>query len=260
MALSIPRDTRKRYQGDGFYLSPPIIPVDLIDRITVSMDEVMAGSYETGMAPRRAWNPGDDTKKIRKLDQTHLSNHAIYELASHPEIGRWAATLMNADRIQLWASQMLYKPPGGMVTGSVGWHQDKQYWENLLDGELFTAWVAVSNVTEDSGPLKFVLGSHRWGFLQSGDFFGHDHEAQKKNISVPEGEKWEEVTAVLPPGAVSFHDCHTYHASGPNISPVPRRSFAFHLRTEKSWPVKGRNDYYLQHLDDPHYCPILYER
>lgn len=261
VSMIIPPDAGERYRRDGFYFSPPIIPRDLIDRVTAAMDRVMAGEYETGEPPRRSWNPGDDPKRIRKIDQAHLSDRTIYELASHPEIGRWAATLLGAKRVQLWASQMLYKPPvssGGEVTGNVGWHQDKQYW-GYLDGELFTAWVAVSDVTEDSGPMRFLRGSHRWGLLDSGDFFGHDHEAQRKDIPVPDGATWEEASAVLPPGAVSFHDRHTYHASGPNISTGPRRSFAFHLRTEESQPVEGRDDYYVQHLDDPAYCPVLYE-
>ncbi len=257
-AVQIPSNAGERYRRDGFYLTPPIIPADLIERVSASMDTVMAGEYETGEPPRRSWNPGDDPKRIRKIDQAHLSNRTIYELASHPEIGRWAAALLGAKRVQLWASQMLYKPPGGEVTGNVGWHQDKQYWR-YMDGELFTAWVAVSDVTEQSGPMRFLRGSHRWGLLDSGDFFGHDHEAQQKDIPVPEGESWEEVAAILSPGAVSFHDRHTYHASGPNVSNAPRRSFAFHLRTENTRPVEGRTDYYVQHLEDPAYCPVLFE-
>ncbi|MCY3770888.1 MAG: phytanoyl-CoA dioxygenase family protein [Gemmatimonadetes bacterium] len=257
-AVQIPPDAGERYRRDGFYFSPPIIPTDLISRVTARMDAVMAGDYETGEPPRRSWNPGDDPKRIRKIDQAHLSDRTIYELASHPEIGRWAAALLGTKRVQLWASQMLYKPPGGEVAGNVGWHQDKQYWK-YMEGDLFTAWVAVSDVTAESGPMRFLRGSHRWGLLDSGDFFGHDHEAQQKDIPVPEGESWEEVEAVLPHGAVSFHDRHTYHASGPNVSDAPRRSFAFHLRTENTRPVEGRNDYYVQHLDDPAYCPVLYE-
>lgn len=262
--VGIPPDAGEQYRREGYFYSPPIIPADLIERVTASMDAVMDGVYETGEPPRRSWNPGDDPKRIRKIDQAHLSDRTIYELASHPAIGHWAAALLGAKRVQLWASQMLYKPPvslagsDGGVTGNVGWHQDKQYWK-YLEGELFTAWVAVSDVTGASGPMRFLRGSQRWGLLDSGDFFGHDHEAQRKDIPVPEGESWEEVEAVLRPGAVSFHDRHTYHASGPNVSDAPRRSFAFHLRTENARPVEGRTDYYVQHLDDPAYCPVLYE-
>lgn len=259
--VAMPPDAGERYRRDGFFFSPPIIPTDLIERVTARMDAVMDGVYETGEPPRRSWNPGDDPKRIRKIDQAHLSDRTIYELASHPAIGHWAAALLGAKRVQLWASQMLYKPPVGSdggVTGNVGWHQDKQYWR-YMEGELFTAWVAVSDVTGASGPMRFLRGSHRWGLLGSGDFFGHDHEAQQKDIPVPEGESWEEVEAVLPPGAVSFHDRHTYHASGPNVSDAPRRSFAFHLRTENARSVEGRTDYYVQHLNDPMYCPVLYE-
>jgi ectoine hydroxylase-related dioxygenase (phytanoyl-CoA dioxygenase family) len=46
----------------------------------------------------------------------------------------------------------------------VGWHQDWQYWRYWEDdSELFTAWIAISDVQEDLGPVSFLVGSHQWG-------------------------------------------------------------------------------------------------
>jgi len=142
----------------------------------------------------------------------------------------------------------------------VGWHQDKHYWP-YWEGEVFTAWVAVSDVRADCGPMRFVRGSNHWGYLEGGDFFGSDDERQRSKIPVPDGAEWVEVPAILPPGAVSFHHRLTLHASGPNTSDRPRRSFAIHLRTEKSKPIFGMQeaaDYYISHLDDPVMAPVLY--
>lgn len=58
---------------------------------------------------------------------------------------------------------------------------------------------------------------------------------------------------------MSFHHRLTVHGSGANVSRFARRSFAIHMRTEKSTPAKGANDYYVQRLDDPTIRPIIYD-
>ncbi|MCE9615582.1 MAG: phytanoyl-CoA dioxygenase family protein [Lentisphaerae bacterium] len=250
---------RAQFERDGFCTVPAVIPQDLIERTVPHMDAVMLGHYETGVAPKPFWKPGDDTNVMRKVDHPHLADNTIQELVSHRALGQWAAAITGADMIQVWAVQLLYKPPSGAIEGSVGWHQDLQYWHYWRrDSELFTAWIALSDVTAQSGPVLFVPGSHGWGFLNQGDFFASNHDKQLQDFQLPPGAEWKEVAGILPPGGVSFHHRHTFHGSGPNVSNTPRRSFALHLRTEKSWPNPGANSVYVNHLDDPRYCPVIY--
>ena len=63
--------------------------------------------------------------------------------------------------------------------------------------------------------MRFVRGSHKWGLLNQGNFYGQDHEEQRQAITVPDGEAWEEVSAILPSGGTSFHHNLTFHGSGP---------------------------------------------
>ena len=132
----------------------------------------------------------------------------------------------------------------------------------MWDGgsEVFTAWIAVGDVTEDMGAMRFVRGSHHWGDLKGGNFFDSDHDAQQKAIKLPPEETWEEEAAVLPSGAISFHHSYTLHGSGSNTSYCPRRSFALHLRTERSRPIKYKDEdsYYVAHLDDLKLHPVIY--
>ena len=66
---------------------------------------------------------------------------------------------------QVWWVQMLIKPPqddDGKVQANIGWHQDRNYWQLWEEGsELFTAWVAVSNMVTECGPMNFPHGSHK---------------------------------------------------------------------------------------------------
>jgi len=246
--------TQSEYHKNGFCLVKTLLPDDLVSRAQPHV-EVLRSEYETGV-PAFDRNPGNDPNRLRKIDQAHVSDRTLFEVATYPAIGEWASRITGRPWIQLWAVQMLFKPPGGAATGNVGWHQDRQYWQYWEeDSELFTAWVALSDVTEEAGAMKFAIGSHQWGFLDQGDFF---NTGESKPAKLPEGGKWEEVPGTLSPGGVSFHHCLTYHGSGPNISKSPRISMALHLRTDRSRPKAGANDYYVSHLDDPTMCPVIY--
>ena len=255
-------DLRSQYERDGYCLCPGVIPLDLVERVIPHMDAVIDGQFETGVQPHMYhFKPEDGPHKIRKVDQPHLSDNVIHEVISHPNLGKWAAHVSGAKRIQVFAVQLLVKPPGGQVSGNVGWHQDKYYWP-FFQGDPFTAWIAISDVTAESGPMRFVRGSHQWGFLAgASDFFDTDQEGRKKAFDLPQGTTWEETSAILPPGGASFHNCLTIHGSGPNISQGPRRSFAVHLVTDRCTPIysdDGR-DYYARKLVDHRESPVIYE-
>jgi hypothetical protein len=286
MTVQTPVKARAQYEADGFYIhSQPIVPAECVHRAIAGMDAVRAGEYDTGVPPQPSpWNPGDDPRKLCKIEMPQVASRAIMELIRHPALGELAAAITGASWVQVWWVQLLYKPPATEAAPTnVGWHQDRHYWQvwegaegtppRALTGEgftpsargpdgsgLFTAWVALSDVTRASGPMRFVRGSHRWGYLGGSDFYGQDHASQQAAFPLPEGALWEEVEAVLPPGGVSFHHNLTLHASGPNRSDVPRRSFALHMRTERSRPVEDRRHGLTAFIDDPSYCPVIYER
>ncbi len=255
------------YRRDGYFIhARPVIPGDLVRRAMEGVDDVLAGRYETGIPPQPSyWNPGDDPNKLGKVEMPQLANRAIKELVSHPALGRLAAEVTGAKRVQVWWVQLLSKPPASTDAGSgvsVGWHQDRQYWKAWKEGsELFTAWVAVSDVGPDTGPMAFVNGSHTWGLLNQGAFYidnSDDIEMQRDQISLPPGETWREVEATMSPGGVSFHHCLTFHGSRPNRSGVPRRSFAIHMRTENSYPVSQPEGTLAQFIHNTETCPVVY--
>jgi hypothetical protein len=252
-----------RFAQDGFVLHPePVLSPDLIARAIQGMDALHAGEYETGRPPQPSiWNPGDSLDKLIKIEMPQLANRAIWDVVSHAGIGELAARITGAKFVQVWWVQHLVKPstlPGATATANIGWHQDRNYWQVWEEGsELFTAWIALTDVTEEAGAMRFLRGSHRWG-LQTSDFYGQDHDLQRETIQIPTGQRWEDVPAVLRPGGVSFHHHLTYHASGPNHSGAPRRSFALHMRTERSAPVDGLRKGLTQFIDAETKCPVVY--
>ncbi|MCY4108131.1 MAG: phytanoyl-CoA dioxygenase family protein [Chloroflexi bacterium] len=261
----IKTDARRVYREDGFFLCDwPVVSAEVIANAVHGMDEVRAGRYETGVPLHTSkWNPGDDPNLLCKMEMTQRQNLAIRELVSQSSIGEWAAAVTGAGIVQVWWVQLLYKPPSAKPTDgitNVGWHQDRQYWGAWEDdSELLTAWVALSDVTAEAGPMRYVRGSHQWGERDEGDFHGSDHDAQRASYELPEGAEWNEVEAILPPGGIALHGNFTLHASGPNLTDKPRRSFAIHMRTERSRPKQGRRERLTAFIDDEVICPIIYQ-
>ena len=255
---------RQRYQNEGFYVCPlPLFPQDVVERAVAGMDAVRAGEYDTGVPPRPSrWNPGDDPNALCKIEMPQIASRAIMELVTHPALGAKAAEITGASAVQVWWVQLLYKPPtvaGQTQRTNIGWHQDYNYWGIWEeDSELFTAWVALSDVTEICGPMNFLVGSHRWGLSAEGDFASQEYDALRDSIQSAHGQEWREAPAILPPGSASFHQKLTFHGSGPNLSSQPRRSFAVHMRTKKSRPNGNVRQGLTAFIDDPTYCPFVF--
>ena len=271
MKATMITEQQASYKEQGFCIFPePILPPDLVKRAIAGMDAIRAGDYETGVPPDESrWNPGDDPNKLCKMENPQVASRAIMELIRHPALGQLAGQLMGAQWIRVWWVQLLYKPKSLAKPDdhtSIGWHTDREYssryWEK--QSELFTAWVGLSDVTEQSGPMRFVPGSHKWDFADQGSFDEQDLSRVRQSIRLPDGEQWREVPALMASGGVSFHSEHALHGSGQNHSDEPRRSIAISMRTEKSCPIDGRRvgltEFYgsLHDIDDEQKCPIVY--
>ncbi len=248
---------RQRYDEAGFCLTPPLLDAGQLPDAVATMDRVIAGDYATGKRPlSRSVDPTTDPPHIVKIDQPQISDPSISELFRASGIGAFAAALLNAEMIQVWAVQLLLKPSAVEIS-NVGWHQDDDYWNEWWDGEVFTCWLALSDVGPDAGPLRFVPGSHRWGFLAGGNFFVQDLDS-RSGFALPDGAVWSEEPVIVAAGEASFHHRRTIHGSGPNTSGHPRRSYAIHLRTERSTCLPTAPPEFIDFLTDPEISPVIF--
>ena len=196
-------DSRTQYEEAGYTTAESLVPADLLARAAVHMDAVIAGEYETGVPPHSKFHNPDNPDQLVKIDNAHLSDDTIAELCTHPALGAFAARTLDADTIQMWAMQLLKKPPGGKSAGHVGWHQDYQYWQSMWEpgSEVFTLWLAITDVTDDMGPMCMLRGSNQWGFQKDvGNFFEADLEGHIKQIENLGVGPVEEVPLLLSAG------------------------------------------------------------
>ena len=221
------------YSEHGYWISPILLPGELLDAAEHGMRRFYAGDHDSALPDvpgTRGWLP-EHGEVLRKNDYTSLRVRELAQLVRHPLIGAAAALLAGVPGIRLWHDQLLYKPVDtGSAPTRVGWHTDRQYWRSCSSDRMLTAWVGFHDVDEVNGAVSFLPGSHRWD-IAGLDFFSQDKAALEAAIAA-QGFAVRPVTPSLRRGQVSFHHSRMVHGSGPNRGTAARRSLAIHLQTD----------------------------
>lgn len=246
--------------NDGFTFLPKIFKKREITSARDGLWKTINGIYETGRKPEaRFWEVGDDNNKIIKIDKPHLSNKKVWALITNKRLGKALAEETCSKRVQVWHSQVVWKPKSIKSSGNAGWHRDSQYWPFWGNDGLFTAWIALSSVSVSSGPVRFIPGSNHWEDIGGLDFFDKDLVSQEKILEEKHGDI-KVVSALLSAGQVSIHSSQTYHSSSANLDEVPRVGMVVHFCTDRATkkPVTGLNATYLDQLNDASISPVIY--
>jgi phytanoyl-CoA hydroxylase len=122
------------------------------------------------------------------------------------------------------ADQIFMKPP--RFGSAKPYHQDNFYFKCSPADHVLTAWIAMDDVDEENGCLRYIEGSHKEEVLP--------HEAPDPDEPfnlVPPTELIDlsrEALAVVKKGGVVFHHVKTLHTSHRNESDRWRRAYASH--------------------------------
>ncbi|MGL4629680.1 MAG: phytanoyl-CoA dioxygenase family protein [Leadbetterella sp.] len=126
-----------------------------------------------------------------------------------------AAGLMKTEGVRIYHDQALFKEAGGGITP---WHADQYYWPLETD-KTITAWIPLSAVPLNMGPLEFSAGSH--AIVEGRELaIGDDSEQilqQKLRVT-----DFEHVIEAFDLGEVSFHSGWVFHRAGANNSTQTR--------------------------------------
>ena len=150
---------------------------------------------------------------------------AWFEFATYPDLLDIAAQLIGEDII-LWGTTIFGKP--AKCGKETPWHQDGDYYP-IRPLETLTIWIALDDVTEDNGPMRFIPGSHKARKLYS------HHREQRDDLTINDicdSEHFDETTAqplLLKAGQVSFHDVYMIHGSTANLTDQRRAAFIVRL-------------------------------
>jgi ectoine hydroxylase-related dioxygenase (phytanoyl-CoA dioxygenase family) len=152
----------------------------------------------------------------------HFLCRWVDELARHPAILDAVEDLIGSD-ILLYTSRFFIKEAHS--AGVAAWHQDSSYF-GLRPYDHVTAWVALSDVTEQAGPVEFAVGSHIRGQLLQKSNVVKNSVNTAGQIIVEWFDQSQIARAILSPGQFSLHHTCVVHQSGPNRSDERRIGLA----------------------------------
>ena len=252
---------RFNYQEHGFAITPePLLSANEVALVREHAEAVLNGVYETGIAPRTN-SGGADVANHPKYIEAQMpqdADNVIADILRSPRIAEWAAKVSGGRRLKVWNAQVMKKYPSDDGASTiVGWHQDRHYLDKIMTGTAFNLWIALDDVFKESGPVCYVPRSHAWGHKYSTGFFDRDHENQRRQFSVPEGEAWEEVCAVLPAGWGVSHHADTLHASSGNTSAKSRLNILVNIGVD-DFEIRPES-YFAARVDDERATPVIYK-
>jgi len=238
MARALTAQQVTDYRANGY-----VAPLDALDAAAV---EHYRGELERTEAHLGGSLMAIDRKYRGNL---HMMCRWMDELARTPAIVDAVESLIGPD-ILLYTSRFFIKEPRS--EGIAAWHQDCTYF-GLRPFDHVTAWVALSDVTEDAGPLEFAVGSHIRGALLQKSGVVKNSVNTAGQIIVEWFDQSRIDRAILRPGQFSLHHTCVVHQSAPNrgddrrigiaLSYIPTRTRYIGNRRMPAYLIRGTDTY-----------------
>jgi phytanoyl-CoA hydroxylase len=145
--------------------------------------------------------------------------------------------------------QLLAKPPE-KPDAVFAWHQDLHYWPLTKDTRTASFWLAIDDVSEENGCIRFVPGSHKEEKLREcRPLLGDRSKSHVLVAEVREGDKI--APAIINRGDLTVHNERIVHGSGGNYSKTSwRRAWVIAFRTRETVEEERRLGFTHSHNDD----------
>jgi hypothetical protein len=209
MTRSLTEAQVEQYRRDG-YLCP----------LTVLSSE-QAARYRAALEAAEAAAGGGLPGPFRH--KPHLVYGWAQELIHQPAILDAVEGIIGPD-ILAWETVFFTKEP--RTSDFISWHQDITYWGLDQEGDVVTAWLALSPSTPASGCMRVVPGTHLREVVPHADTFGANNMLSRGQEIAVEVDEAHAADLVLQPGQMSLHHVKIFHGSRQNGSGDRRIGFA----------------------------------
>ena len=207
---------QRSFDKDGVVLIPSFINMSTVQRMRLAIDRALVHSANY-FDRVRIWEDDPDC--------------AWYCLESAaPAL---AAELLKTSKVNLFFDQVFTKEPGAPATP---WHNDQPFWP-VRGWPVITIWLALDEITADSGSLEFIAGSHLWNLWFQPFEDGPDGSSKGIYELNPEYQPLPDFDAergryrisswsMNPGDAIAFHALTVHGAHANSHSQKSRRGYA----------------------------------
>ena len=221
----------QNFETEGFLIVENILDRERVESIRAAMDRVYGGTYNRDMRPasvRSAIKPFGTESSVKWILNARLVDADLWSIATDIGLGAMAAQLLSTESVSIVEDQLLDKPGPG---APVNLHQDYSYWRFSSSTNMLTCWISLCDLTIDMGPVELARGSHRWGFAARPRELIHGSTEEYLSAAetvIPEGARFDFVSALVPKGGGVFFHGLTFHGSRGNSTDRVRRAISLH--------------------------------
>lgn len=230
MQINLTAEQKAGYEANGYLCNMPVFDDQTVTRIRAEI-EALERTHSVGAN-------GIVLDQYFRVNG-HVVIPLLADLARTPAILNAVESVLG-ENLLVWSVELFIKEADSEKT--VSWHQDITYWGMGETNEEVTAWIALSDVTEQAGCMRFLPGSHKNGIVEHED-------TQDENNLLSRGQQIAGIneddarSGPLKPGEMSLHHGRCFHASGPNRSDDRRIGLAIRYVTPEVRDGLSGRDY-----------------
>lgn len=244
------------FDRNGFVLLPDLIPLDRIDSLAREFDAVVDRNarmlHFTGQLPDvaegetferrlaslyRLGSPKAARILWRAVQGKHHKTAAMFALMTAPTLLGAVESIIGPEILAHPQFNSRAKVPN-QLENIAPWHQDLAFLgRSAAKTRMVNFWIPLIDAEPDTGVLKVIPGSHRWGLLPHrplGEFFGIPVEAIPRRNSA--------IECPMRRGAALMMQHTLIHSSGINYSDRVRWSVDIRYcdrRARTGWELPG---------------------
>jgi ectoine hydroxylase-related dioxygenase (phytanoyl-CoA dioxygenase family) len=223
------------FMENGYLSDIKLLEEWQVNKLNEELKEIMDENHpEHGLLYEFHLNESADPDKVIFHSLGHWRmTPGFHDILWNPAFVMAAYQLLGERPVRFWHDQLFCKP--ARHGGVVAWHQDYSYWTRSKPMQHLTSWVGLDDSTVENGCLRYIPGSHLWGYLGKPDLTGNmdglkvfldDKQKDDLNHSLP---------IEMKKGHATFHHPLLVHGSFENSSDRPRRAFVLNVFADGTW-------------------------
>ncbi|NKB57696.1 MAG: hypothetical protein GKS00_15320 [Alphaproteobacteria bacterium] len=153
---AITEDEIRRFEEDGVVHLKGFFDTGWVEMMRERVEYV---ANNPGKLHHELSKPGDEGRFFSETFLWH-QNDGFREFIYGSPAAAIVGQIMRSAKINIVFDQFLIKEPN--TDEPTVWHHDLTYWP-IRGDQVCTLWLALDEVTEETGSMEFVVGSHKWG-------------------------------------------------------------------------------------------------
>lgn len=244
MANTDPKLLKEDYQRDGYVVVRGFLAPEEVARVNDALKRVIAEKIPSMAANHVVYEDKNDKSTLKLMQDLHVYEPFFDQLLFKSRFTEIAEILLD-DHALGKTVEYFNKPP--LIGKPTPTHQDGYYFM-LQPPEAVTMWLALEDVDEENGCVRYVKGSHlkpmrphgrtqTQGFSQGITDYGNDDD-RANEVAVP-----------ARPGDLLIHHAMTIHrADGNKSSTRSRKALGFIYFSASAKEDKAAKEAYVKTL------------